>query len=127
MSVRRPLGYAIPADRTEVLEVIGRHGIHARYADQPMPATVETYRIVATEPSRKEDKDFLEVEVAMVRGEVVLPTGAVIVWCDQIRSNLIVSLLEPQSQWGLAPLPEFQSLLEVGSVYPILRIMATGD
>ena len=107
--------------------MIGRHGIQARPTDQPMPATVETYRILATEDSRKEDKEFLEVEVVMMRGDVVLPAGAVIVWCDQIQSNLIVSLLEPQSQWGLAPLPEFRGLLEVGSTYPILRIMEAGD
>ena len=37
-----------------------------------MPATVESYQILAAEPSRKEDKDFIEVEVAMIRGDVVL-------------------------------------------------------
>jgi hypothetical protein len=52
-----------------------------------------------------------------------VPTEYVLVWCAGIQSNLIVSLLEPQSQWGLAPLPEFSSLLEVGSDYPILRIL----
>jgi hypothetical protein len=127
LSVRRPLGYAIPADRTDVLGVLARHGIQARPIDQPLPAAVESYQVLATREARKEDKEFLEVEVAMTRGEVVLPTGAVIVWCDQIQSNLIVSLLEPQSQWGLAPLPGFRSLLEVGSIYPILRIMEVGD
>jgi len=127
LSVRRPLGYAIPPNLTDVLEVIGRHGIEARALAQPMPATVESYQILGADSSRKEDKDFLEVEVAMIRGDVVIPAGAVIVWCDQIRSNLIVSLLEPQSQWGLAPLPEFGSLLRVGSTYPILRIMETED
>ena len=127
LSVRRPLGYAIPPNLTDVLDVIGRHGIEARALAQPMPATVESYQILAADSSRKEDKDFLEVEAAMIRGDVVIPAGAVIVWCDQIQSNLIVSLLEPQSQWGLAPLPEFGSLLRVGSTYPILRITETGD
>jgi hypothetical protein len=127
LSVRRPLGYAIPANLTDVLEVIGRHGIQATPSDGPIRATVESYRMVAAEESWKEDKEFIEVDVAITRGEVVLPAGAVMVWCDQIQSNLIVSLLEPQSQWGLAPLPEFQSLLEPGSLYPILRIMEVGD
>jgi hypothetical protein len=126
LSVERPLGYALPSDQTDVLEVLNRHGIQSRAADRPLPATVESYRIVSTEESWKEDKEFLAVEVIGVRGEVVIPAGAVIVWTDQIQSNLIVSLLEPHSQWGLAPLPEFRPLLEVGSTYPILRIMETG-
>ena len=49
--------------------------------------------------------------------------GDVIVWCDQTATNLIVTLLEPQSQWGLAPLPEFVDMLAVGSEYPIKRIV----
>ena len=46
-----------------------------------------------------------------------------IVLCDQPSTNLIVTLLEPQSQWGLAPLPEFVDMLAVGSEFPIKRIV----
>ena len=125
--VQRPIGYAIPAELTEVIGVLERHGIEAVRAENPTPATLEAYRIESVIPSQKEDKDFLEVEVTVTEREAFIPAGDVIVWCDQMASNLIVTLLEPQSQWGLAPLPEFPSLLTVGSDYPIKRIVGVPD
>ena len=123
LSVQRPLGYAIPAGLTDVIEVLERHGIELSRAEGPISATVESYRIESAVTTEKEDKEFLEVGVVGRRGTAVIPEGDVIVWCDQIATNLIVILLEPQSQWGLAPLPEFVSMLEVGSTYPIRRIV----
>ena len=125
--VPRPLGYAIPAQLTGVIEALERHGIPMTPSDGSTSAIVESYRIESVTPTRKEDKDFLEVGVVSRRGAMELPADHVLVWCAGIQSNLIVSLLEPQSQWGLAPLPEFSSLLEVGSDYPILRILERED
>ncbi len=121
--IKRPMGYAIPAELTEVLGVLERHGIEATRMENPTPATLESYRIESVIPSQKEDKDFLEVEVTVTEREAFIPAGDVIVWCDLMASNLIVTLLEPQSQWGLAALPEFASLLTVGSEYPLKRIV----
>ena len=87
-----------------------------------MRARGESYRIDGVVETEKEDKPFLAVEVLVRDAELQIPTNYFVVWCQGIQSNLIVSLLEPQSQWGLAPLPEFRHLLEVGSEYPILRI-----
>ncbi len=127
LAVQRPLGYAIPADQTDVLAVLERHGIQTAPAGTPMRAVVESYRIESVTPGTKEDKEFLEVGVSTTRGDAVIPADEVIVWCDQISTNLIVALLEPQSQWGLAPLPDFGHLMEVGSRYPIRRIVGTMD
>jgi hypothetical protein len=123
LRVSRPAGYLIPADLTSVVEVLTRHGIPFQPTDGESSATVETYRIEAVTPSRKEDKDFLAVEVTATREETTIQEGGIIVWCDQLATNLIVTLLEPQSQWGLAPLPEFADMLTVGEEYPIKRIL----
>ncbi|MCJ7629836.1 MAG: hypothetical protein MUO50_15785, partial [Longimicrobiales bacterium] len=121
--VPRPLGYVIPADLTDVAAVLERHGIEAVRVESPTPAVLESYRIARVTPSQKEDKDFPEVEVRVTEEDALVPAGDLIVWCDQMASNLIVTLLEPQSQWGLAPLPEFAFLLTPGSDYPIKRIV----
>ncbi|MCK5650806.1 MAG: hypothetical protein KAJ42_05505, partial [Gemmatimonadetes bacterium] len=107
----------------DVIEVLERHGIELSRAEGPIRAIVESYRIQSAVTTEKEDKEFLEVGVSGRRGTAVIPEGDVIVWCDQIATNLIVTLLEPQSQWGLAPLPRFASMLEVDSTYPIRRIV----
>ena len=112
---------------TDVLDVLDRHGIEVTPAPDGFEASLETYRIQAINPSTKEDKEFLEVEVATREGQAQVPAGDAIVWCDQMASDLIVVLLEPQSQWGLAPLPDFAHLLRVGSDYPIRRIVGVPD
>lgn len=127
LSVRRPLGYAIPSHLTEVLEVLDRHEIATGYVESPMAAEVETYRIERVETSWREDRESLDVGVTVRRREVALPHGTVVVWSDQMASNLVAALLEPQSQWGLAHLPEFASLLAVRGEYPISRIVGTVD
>ncbi len=123
LSVTRPLGYVVPAELTEVLAVLERHGIETSPVSGSLQAVVESYRIDSVTQGWKEDKDFLEVGVTARRRAARIPEGAVIVWCDQPATNLIVTLLEPQSQWGLAPLPEFVSMLVVRADYPILRIV----
>ena len=127
LSVPRPEGYAIPPHLTDVLEVLSRHEIALGTVEGSLPAVVEAYRIERVEASWKEDKEFLEVDVSVRRSDTALPQGTVVVWIDQPASNLIATLLEPQSQWGLAQLPEFSSLLAVRAEYPILRIVGTGN
>ena len=97
------------------------------YVEGTLPVEVEAYRIERVEASWLEDKEFLDVGVTVLRREVALPQGTVVVWSDQMASNLVAALLEPQSQWGLAQLPEFASLLAVRAEYPILRIVGTRD
>lgn len=123
LNVRRPMGYVVPAGLTEVIGVLERHGIEVSRAETVTEATLESYRIEAVTRATKEDKGFLEVAVSGRRSETQIQVGDVVVLCDQLATNLIVTLLEPQSQWGLAPLPEFVDLLTVGSEFPIKRII----
>lgn len=124
LTVPRPVGYVVPGDLTGVLEILERHGVEMTTVTDPMDARLGVYRIESTTPTTMEDKDFLAVDASVRREEGTIPEGDVIVWTDQIRTNLIVSLLEPQSQWGLAPRPGFvDSLLEPGTEYPIRRIV----
>lgn len=122
LAVTRPAGYVIPGGAKEVIAVLERHGIPFERVEDPITATLETYRIDAVTPATMEDKDFLDVEVTATTQDAAIPVGDVLVTCDQPASNLIVTLLEPQSMWGLAPLPQFVSMLAVGSDYPIRRI-----
>ncbi len=91
--------------------MLERHGIEAVRMESPTPGDPGIVSNRERHPISKEDKDFLEVEVTVTEEDALVPAGDLIVWCDQMASNLIVTLLEPQSQWGLAPLPEFASLL----------------
>lgn len=124
--VERPRGYVVPAGLTDVLEVLERHGIETEVSDGSMEAPLGSYRIVSVGETEKEDKDFLRVEAVASRQTGTVPEGDVVVWTDQIQSDLIVVLLEPQSQWGLAPRSEFD-ILEADAAFPIRRIEGEGE
>lgn len=122
VSVTRPQGYLIPVAQQEILAVLDRHGIEMTPIQDSMTVRAQIYRIRSVEETTKEDKDFLDVRVASADSRMEVSGDYVYVPARGLQSNLIVSLLEPHSQWGLAPLPEFQDLLEVGSEYPVIRV-----
>jgi hypothetical protein len=120
--VKRPAGYLVRASQAEVIQVLERHGIRMSVLEEEMRARGESYVIREIRETVKEDKPFFDVQVQTVGGEVNGHPGDYWVPCQGLQSNLIVSLLEPQSQWGLAQLPEFGDLLSEGRPYPIRRV-----
>ena len=127
VSVARPTGYVVPAELTEVIQVLERHRIPMVTVTEPFQAELESYGITGVEATHNEDKDFLAVEVRERRHAAEIPAGSILVPVDGLQANLVVILLEPQSQWGLAPLPGFVSMLEVGRDYPIRRVLSPLD
>jgi hypothetical protein len=123
LHVKRPLGYLISASQTEILAVLERHGVEMAVLEENLTAQGESYIIRSVRETEKEDKPFLDVELTYIRGDANGHPGDYWVPVQGIQSNLIVSILEPQSQWGIAQLPEFRHLLEEGKPYPVRRVM----
>ena len=121
--VERPMGYAVPAELDGIIDVLRRHEIAFEVVEDDTPAVLETYTVDRVTETEKEDKAFLEVSVDVEQAESTIPAGSVVVWCDQRASSFIVTMLEPQAQWGLAPLPDFVWMLAEGSEFPIRRIV----
>ena len=127
LSVDRPWGYAIPAQQTDLIALLDRHRIDYQRLPAAVPATVERYRIDEILPVIVEDKEAVDIAAGVLRGELELPAGTVIVPLRQPAANLLPLLLEPQSLW--APYGArggqhlvFDSLLEVGTIFPVIRI-----
>ena len=112
---------------TQVTEVLERHDIEMIRTEEPIRAIMESYRIESVRQGEMEDKEYLNVGVSMTRNPGMIFDGEVIVWARGLQRNLIVTLLEPQSQWGLLPLRDFYGIRDVGSFYPIRRIMEVMD
>jgi hypothetical protein len=128
LSVERPWAYAIPAEQTELLELLERHRISSRTRESETTVAVERYEITAIEKVEVEDNEADEIGVAVHREQIALPVGTVIVPVRQPAANLIPLLLEPQSLWG--PFSErggrhlsLASSLKVGTMFPVLRVI----
>jgi hypothetical protein len=128
LSVERPWGYALPAEQSELVELLERHRIRSWTATSGTSAAVERYRVEGVTKVQIEDKEADEISVEVLRERATLPAGTVVVPLAQPAANLIPLLLEPQSLW--APTGErggrhlaLTSLLEVGSTFPVVRLV----
>ncbi len=132
LTVDRPWGYAVPADQVELIALLERHRITFTRLSSPATVSVERYRIDTVNAVEVEDKEAEDITVTSMRGPIELEPGAVVIPLRQPAANLVPLLLEPQSLW--APYSErggrhlaLDSLLEPGTVFPVMRIPADPD
>ena len=128
LTVDRPWGYAIPAEQGDLVALLDRHRIQFSRLSKPAAVDVERYLIEGITEVTVEDKEANDITVEVLRENAELSAGTVIVPVRQPAANLLPLLLEPQSLW--APFGErggrhlaLESLLEVGTVFPVVRIL----
>jgi hypothetical protein len=128
LTVDRPWGYAIPVEQSDLIALLERHRIRVTRLSKAAAVDAERYLIEGITEVTVEDKEADDITVEVLRGKVELAAGTVIVPVRQPAANLLPLLLEPQSLW--APHGErggrhlaLESLLEVGTVFPVVRIL----
>jgi hypothetical protein len=128
LTVERPWGYAVPAELEDLIDLLERHRVHFVRLSSPISATVERYLIETIEEVIVEDKKAQDISARVLREELELQAGTIVVPTRQPAANLVPLLLEPQSLW--APYDErggrshaFDELLEIGTVFPVVRIV----
>lgn len=121
-SVRRPLGYIIPAVHQNVLETLLRHGIQVQAFTKDVRLLVESYQIGEVHPAEYDYLPPMKIDVSKKTHHVIAKKGDVYVSSAQPGANLIPCLLEPQSQYGLIRYWKFNLVLEKGNIYPFFRI-----
>ena len=120
---RVPQAYLIPGGLETILTRLAAHGIALEPAEAT-PLDVEAFRIdslrTAERPfqGRNEQSLFGRYEP----DRVTPASGDMLVRVDQPLGRLLFSLLEPQSDDGFANWGFLADRVEVGGVYPIVRV-----
>ena len=118
-----PQAYLVPADLGDILTRLAAHGVALEPADAT-PVDVEVFRIdsvrTAARPfqGRNEQTLFGRYEA----GRVTPAEGDMWARADQPLGRLLFSLLEPRSDDGFANWGFLADRLEVGGVYPVVRV-----
>jgi len=123
VSVTRPLGYVIPAARTDVVETLLRHGIAVGMLFQDRMAEVEAYEVKDIVPATDDYLAPARIEVERKTLSTVLRRGDFYVGCGQAAANLIPCLLEPESDFGLIRYWKFGLAPKAGDVYALFRVV----
>jgi len=123
-SVRRPLGYLLAEDATAAIDLLRAHGVEMHRITGDVET--ETYTITEIEraPTPFQGHRMVLVEASAHAGGRRV-NDALFVPTAQPLGTLIVYLLEPESEDGLTAWNVFDNTLEVGAIYPAVRVIAT--
>jgi hypothetical protein len=112
--VSPPLAYLIPPQWTEVIELLGIHGLRHRRLTQPVTGRFESYRFQDVSfPERPYEGRFSpRFEIEPIVESRTYPAGSVFVPLDQPDAKLAVHLLEPQAPDSLVAWGFFNAIFE---------------
>ncbi len=122
--VERPNGYLVPKNLKEIIDWADKHSITYYNYKKKEGEKIEQYYISGIDSMNFEGDIIVNptVEVKEIPNNysegdyIYIPT-------KQLRNNIIVIALEPQSELGLVTYKKFEHLLRKGEIYPILRLV----
>lgn len=123
ISVARPLGYIIPTRHQDIIETILRHGLRVDVFTKDLALEVETYTVTDIIPAKYDYLPPLSIDAEKKVLQTIIKKGDFYVSTAQEGSNLIPSLLEPQSQYGFIRYWKFKLVPEKGDIFPFYRFV----
>lgn len=105
--IEKPKGYWVPAQYTEVLERLKKHGIQMDFSKEEKMVNCKLYRIQNHEFKKKPFEGRLQVTGTPIleNGTLILPIGSAWISTNQPLGDLAMALLQPESPesflgWG---------------------------
>ena len=126
VAVPRPYAYLV--EPRAIAAKLRQHGIAVAELGEPVELDVEAYVVLAAEKTTSPDictgiERFETVlSVRKERRRVRFEGGTLVVPTAQRLGNLVVYLLEPESDDGLARWEFFDEHVQVGGLFPVYRI-----
>ena len=113
-SAAPPLYYVVPSQWTEVIKVLQFHDVKFTKITKPLTLSVESYRLTEPKwsPAPFENRNTVSYKPVMITESRTFPIGSVLIPLAQESANVIVHLLEPESQDSFAYWGFFNSIFE---------------
>jgi hypothetical protein len=114
-----------------ILAKLRQHGILVQELAEPVDLDVEAYVVLETEKTTSPDictgiERFETVlSVRKERRQMRFEAGTLVVPTAQRLGNLLVYLLEPESDDGLARWEFFDPYIHVGGLFPVYRVASS--
>lgn len=113
-AVAPPLYYIVPPQWTEVIDILQAHKIKFERTRKPLTLQVESYRL--TEPKWSsapfENRNTVAFKSVPINESRNFPAGSVLIPLAQESANVLIHLLEPDSQDSIVYWGFFNSIFE---------------
>ncbi len=121
VQINKPFAYILPADRTDIADLLERHGIEVDILREDIELDLESYKITDIQ---QQERPFQGHRLETLTTELVPQTrhvlaGSFVIKTEQALGNLAIAMLEPQAEDSLATWNFFDQnghAPEVGSV-----------
>lgn len=126
LTVTRPFAYILSSTNMRAAEKLMQHGIQVEALTESLSADTEAYRINSVRFANNpfQGHKTVRLETSSQRQSQTWPAGSLVVRTGQKFGNLIVYLLEPQSEDGLTTWNFFDDSLRDGGTFPVERLPA---
>ena len=126
-SVAPPLYYIVPPQWQNVIEVLQAHGIKFQRIEKPLTIEVESYRLTEPKfaPMSFESHNTVSYKINPIKETRTFPANSIIISTAQETGNVLIHLLEPDSQDSLAYWGFFSAIFEqkeYGEAYVIEKL-----
>ena len=124
LDVKKPAAYLIPVDDNKLVSWMKRSYINFHEYKPATNHSISQYIIERVERQVDEGLENYYPKVALQSYEQSIEEGEYYaIPVNQLRSNKIVTALEPQSMLGLVNYDAFEYLLVESTKYPVLRVI----
>jgi dipeptidyl aminopeptidase/acylaminoacyl peptidase len=124
VSVTRPFAYLFPATLSRVVENLQRHGIEVDELREDIELDLQIHRVDKLTCADREFQGhrLVKLETTSRDERRRVPAGTIVVRTAQPLGALVVNLLEPRAEDGLATWNSFDDLVAEGNDAPVLRL-----
>lgn len=127
--VRRPFAYVLPASEPStagVVEKLRQHGVRVETLAAGKELAAEAYTVASITRAERafQGNKLVELGVESREARRAFAAGDFVVPLAQPLGNLIVYMLEPESEDGLATWGFFDESLREGAEFPVYRVAA---
>lgn len=121
--VSRPKAYLISANDSLLVNFLDFHSVHYDKFNANGHELITAYSIKSIIVSEDEELEnrYPNINIEEINSEE-LTDSYIVVPTNQLHSNFLVTLFEPQSMLGLAQRQGFEYLLKESEIFPILRL-----
>lgn len=129
LTVKVPSAYVILKPSAKVEEALKTHGIEFTRTKVESTSTAEVYRVDSAKSASRlfQGHALVEIQASARDQRTTVPPGSLVVRTSQRLSRLLVYLLEPASEDGLATWNFFDEAAKTGEDFPVIRIPAASD
>lgn len=123
LTVEKPEGYLVPVANKDLTEWLKRHGFKVSEIPEGKNLKFERIRLLAIDSINFEGDIIAFPKVSVSEHDASLKIeNYAYVPTAQLKGNMLVKALEPQSELGLATYRQFDFLMKEQSDYPVIRV-----